>query len=68
MILTIDVLAELENEHKKIRNTMLDIGESFEKGNLLSGMKLLGSINGLVGAHMKFEDDILYPMLRRFVW
>jgi len=63
--LTIDVLAELENEHKKIRNTMLDIGESFEKGNLLSGMKLLGSINGLVGAHMKFEDDILYPMLRR---
>ena len=64
-MLTINVLAELENEHNDIKNTLLDIGESFEKGELLTGMKLLGSINGLVGAHMKFEDDILYPMLRR---
>ncbi len=63
--MTIDVLLELKSEHKRIRDTLLDIGEILGKGELVKGMKLLGSINALVGAHMKFEDDILYPLLRR---
>ncbi len=63
--MTIDILAELRDEHQKIRDALLDIGEILGKGELIKGMKLLGSINALVGAHMKFEDDILYPLLRR---
>ncbi len=63
--MTIDVLVELKGEHSRIRDTLLDIGEALERGELVKGMKLLGAINALVGAHWKFENDIFYPFLRR---
>lgn len=58
-------MVELKSEHKRICDTLLDIGEALERCDLMTCMKLLGSINAPVGAHMKFEDDILYPMLKR---
>jgi hypothetical protein len=54
---------EFRNEHREIRDLILDMITAFLKKDLQAASKLLGKLNVLAGPHFRFEEEALYPSL-----
>ena len=64
---TLDPIVEFREDHRKVRDGILEIIEFLEKKDIASARKVLGNINVLVGPHFRYEEEALYPTLRVFL-
>ncbi len=63
----INVLEEFRQDHRQVRDSLLEIAERLEKGDVLAARALLDRINRLTGPHFRFEEENLYPALKVFL-
>lgn len=63
----LDPILEFREDHRKVRDGLLEIIEFLEKKDITSARKVLGNINILVGPHFRYEEEALYPTLRVFL-
>lgn len=54
---------EFRNEHRIIRDLILDMITAFLEKNVNKAGKLLGNLNTIAGPHFRFEEEALYPSL-----
>ena len=64
---TLDPILEFREDHRKVRDGILEIIKFLEKKDIVSARKVLGNINVLVGPHFRYEEEALYPTLRVFL-
>lgn len=60
----VDRFAQLfRQEHRQIRDGLLDLIEAFRSRDLDRARTLLGQISTLAGPHFRYEEESLYPTL-----
>lgn len=63
----LDPIVEFREDHRKVRDGLLDLADAVERGDLPKARATLGSIDSLVGPHFRYEEEALYPALRVFL-
>lgn len=67
MAVQLDVIEEFREDHRKIRDLILELAASLRQRDLPRARELLGSLDRLTGPHFRFEEEALYPALRQFL-
>lgn len=67
MPVTLDPLVEFREDHRKVRDGLLDLAGAAEKGDLNKARTTLGAIDALVGPHFRYEEEALYPAMKEFL-
>jgi len=55
--------AAFREEHRAIRDTLLDLGAAFAAHDLASARPLLEKTAALTGPHFRYEEEAMYPAL-----
>ncbi|MDP6142349.1 MAG: hemerythrin domain-containing protein [Dehalococcoidales bacterium] len=63
----LDPIVEFREDHRKVRDGLLELASAAEGGDLDTARKILGEINALTGPHFRYEEESLYPSLREFL-
>ncbi|MBI2909394.1 MAG: hemerythrin domain-containing protein [Chloroflexi bacterium] len=63
----LDPIVEFREDHRKVRDGLLDLAAAAEAGDLVKARDILGTINNLVGPHFRYEEEALYPALKEFL-
>jgi len=63
----LDVAVEFREDHRKVRDGLLDIIRYLTVKDVVKARQVLGRLDALVGPHFRFEEESLYPMLRVFL-
>lgn len=63
----LDPIAEFREDHRKVRDGLLEIIAAIEIKDVGLARDILGRINILVGPHFRYEEETLYPALRIFL-
>ena len=63
----LDPIVEFRNDHRKVRDGLLDIIDALKAKDVVKARKILGDINTLVGPHFRYEEENLYPTLKIFL-
>ena len=63
----LDVIQEFREDHRKVRDGLLDLSDALQKHDVAKARQILGNINTLVGPHFRYEEEALYPALRQFL-
>lgn len=61
------IIQEFRGDHQRIRGTLVRMRQAVTTGDIPAVRRLLGAAEGLLGAHVKFEEVHLYPALAVFV-
>ncbi|MBI4287500.1 MAG: hemerythrin domain-containing protein [Chloroflexi bacterium] len=67
MPVSLDPVVEFREDHRKVRDGLLDLAAAAEKGDLPKARTTLGSIDALVGPHFRYEEEALYPAMKEFL-
>ncbi len=62
-----DPIAEFRDDHRKVRDGLLDMVEALKSKDAVRAGEILGNINTLTGPHFRYEEETLYPALRVFL-
>lgn len=60
----LDPIAEFREDHRKVRDGLLDLIDALQSKDAVKARKILGKTNVLVGPHFRYEEETLYPALR----
>ena len=60
-------LREFSEDHHRVRDLLLKLIEEIERGDVERARETLREVDRLVGPHFRFEEEALYPLLRRFL-
>lgn len=60
-------ILEFREDHRKVRDGVLEIARALEKKDVKKARAILGKINTFVGPHFRYEEEHLYPALKRFL-
>ncbi len=63
----IDVIQEFREDHRKVRDGLLNLSDALQNHDLAKARQILGNINTLVGPHFRYEEEALYQTLRQFL-
>lgn len=63
----LDPIAEFREDHRKVRDGILDITAALKSKDVEKAREILGNLNVLVGPHFRYEEEVLYPALRAFL-
>lgn len=63
----LDPIVEFREDHRKVRDGLLEIITALQSKDVGSARDILGRINVLVGPHFRYEEETLYPTLRVFL-
>ncbi len=63
----IDPIAQFRDDHRDVRDNLLEIIVALEAKDVPKARKILGKLDALVGPHFRFEEEALYPTLRVFL-
>lgn len=63
----IDPIFEFREDHRRVRDELLDMIEALEAKDIVRAREVLGNLNILVGPHFRYEEETLYPALRVFL-
>lgn len=66
-ISTLDPIVEFREDHRKVRDGLLNMIDALKLKDILRARKILGDLNTLVGPHFRYEEEALYPTLRVFL-
>lgn len=61
------VIREFREDHRKVRDGLLDLIDAIQGSEISKAGQLLDSIGKLVGPHFRFEEETLYPTMRQFL-
>lgn len=64
---TLDVIAEFREDHRKVRDGLLEMIEALKAKDVARARNILGNLNIMVGPHFRYEEETLYPSLRVFL-
>ncbi len=67
MVNKIDPIAEFREDHRKVRDGLLDIIEALKAKDVKKARQILDNLNTLVGPHFRYEEETLYPALKVFL-
>ncbi|MBI4294600.1 MAG: hemerythrin domain-containing protein [Chloroflexi bacterium] len=67
MTIKLDPIVEFREDHRKVRDGLLELASAAESGDLAKARQTLGVLNTLVGPHFRYEEEALYPALRQFL-
>lgn len=60
-------IAEFREDHRKVRDGILEITEALGRRDMKKAKEVISRLNILVGPHFRYEEEHLYPALRRFL-
>lgn len=63
----LDVIKEFREDHRKVRDGLLDIIDALKAKDVAKAGGILGNLNTLVGPHFRYEEEALYPALKVFL-
>ena len=63
----LDPIEEFREDHRKVRDGLLEMIESLESKDVGKARNILGNLNIMVGPHFRYEEETLYPTLRVFL-
>jgi len=63
----LDVIEEFREDHRRVRDGLLELIEALRVKDVGKAREVLGRIDLLTGPHFRFEEEALYPTLRRFL-
>lgn len=66
-MIKLDPIAEFREDHRKVRDGLLELMEALQSKDVVKARKILDKINVLVGPHFRYEEEVLYPTLRVFL-
>lgn len=58
-----DFFTEFRNDHRQIRDLIMNLIRAFIQNDILKAEKLLFILNEIAGPHFQFEEEVLYPEL-----
>jgi hypothetical protein len=67
MVVQFNVIEEFREDHRKIRDLILELAASLRQHDVAQARELLASLDRLAGPHFRFEEEALYPALRQFL-
>jgi DUF438 domain-containing protein len=62
----IDAIAEIREDHKKVRDTLLDIINAIRRRDVTKAYELLIYLDKIGGPHFRAEEEMMYPVMKRF--
>lgn len=62
----LDPIVEFREDHRKVRDGLLDIIGALKAKEVPRARDILGNLNNLVGPHFRYEEEALYPSLKVF--
>ncbi|MDP2719659.1 MAG: hemerythrin domain-containing protein [Dehalococcoidia bacterium] len=63
----VNVFEEFRQDHRQVRDSLLEIAGYLESADIDKARGVLDRINKMVGPHFRFEEEDLYPALRIFL-
>lgn len=63
----IDAMLEFREDHRKVRDGLLDMIGALEAKQVVRAGEILGRLNVMVGPHFRYEEEALYPTLKVFL-
>jgi hypothetical protein len=63
----LDLLAEFRHDHWRARAGLLRVIQALESKDYDEAKDMLSRLDDLTGPHFRFEEEALYPALRRFL-
>jgi hemerythrin len=60
-------IAEFREDHRKVRDGILEITDALGRRDMKKAKEIIDRLNILVGPHFRYEEEHLYPALRRFL-
>ncbi len=63
----LDPIVEFREDHRKVRDSLLDLADAAEAGDVAKAGDILGQIDVMVGPHMRYEEETLYPAMKEFL-
>jgi len=61
------VIEQFREDHRIVRDGLIELAGALESKDLEKAGEVLESLNKLLGPHFRFEEEALYPTLRRFL-
>ncbi len=55
------------DDHREVRDDLLELARAIEDKDLNRAGEILDRLNRLLGPHFRFEEEALYPAMRRFL-
>lgn len=62
-----EIVRNFRSDHRNISNLLIQLEGSLKSKNVMKAKEILGKINNLSGPHIRFEEEFLYPELKRFM-
>jgi hypothetical protein len=59
-----DPILELKEDHKKVRDFLLDFIDAVDRLDAQKALEIMISLDKLGGPHFRFEEETLYPALK----
>ncbi len=63
----LDPIEEFREDHRKVRDGILEITNALQEKDVKKAREVLGQLNALTGPHFRYEEEYLYPALRKFL-
>jgi len=63
---TLDPINELKEDHKKVRDYLLNMIEALGRRDAQKALEILLLLDKLGGPHFRFEEETFYPALEKF--
>ena len=63
----LDPIVEFREDHRKVRDDLLEMIEVLQLKNVFKARQILGNLNTMIGPHFRYEEETLYPMLKKFL-
>jgi len=61
----VDLIREFRSDHRIVIDKLFELEAAFKKHRLEDAKRIVDELDLLAGPHMKFEEEYLYPTLRR---
>ncbi len=61
------VIEEFREDHRVVRDGLIELSNALQSKDLERAAEILEKLNKLLGPHFRFEEEALYPTLRRFL-
>ena len=63
----LDPIVEFREDHRKVRDYLLDLADAAEARDVTKAGGILGQIDVLIGPHVRYEEETLYPAMKEFL-
>lgn len=62
-----EIITAFRGDHRRICQMLIELMSSLKSKNVMDSKKTLEKINNICGPHLRFEEEHLYPELKRFM-